>query len=752
MSGRRLPALRQAVVLALAAAAALGLSSFRIAPAPGFELYLGPVFYLIAYRVYGLRVGVLAALLFMSPSWFWWGHAFSITMAAVHVVAIHLMRRRFPLFAESTVIFLATIGVATGYAFLSWNYDAAPVTAGLIVFRKVLNDGFAAALVDVLFLLRAIDPVTLRIRRAPPVALAQFVRGFANAFILIVGIAVYVAEADQFRPLFTSGSERLRESVAEQVESDLALQKRVVLSDVTRLEIRNPGEPNSTVYLSTAVRRLENLPDLKKRLGCDKIDDGADYSGPNDQRTFQYWVSTCTISSIRTERGPIYVLTSFRPQALAVYGHILSDLAILIILGLAASIGMRGLNGLVSRSVATWTDVMSGFGKPGLVKPPRLPFQEFDGPVRQFVAANNDYAALIEERRQSQQAITELKASIDLRLLSDVSIDPETGCVAFTDLDPTHGRTQGEVSIHPADRAAVAAGLIDREPIVEFRIADRPATEWYMLLAKDQLGTGHYRSGIFCRLRQPRTAVALMLHQSRLVEIGGMASAISHEMKQPLFTISLAAENGATYLGTIDNDRAKKAAQKFDKIVQQVQRAREIIDRISRYARIEGGDATSFDFRDVIANAAEFMRPMYLKEGVTLALSCTFDAAVHVSLPRVGFEQVVVNALQNALDAVTTRLAKTPDPAGRVDIAISRRDDGGLHVVVADNGSGLPPAVGDALFDPFFTTKEAGKGTGLGLYICRQIIAEAGGTISLAGRPEGGAALTIDFPPDIVID
>ncbi|MCA3570535.1 ATP-binding protein, partial [Bradyrhizobium sp.] len=419
---------------------------------------------------------------------------------------------------------------------------------------------------------------------------------------------------------------------------------------------------------------------------------------------------------------------------------------------LAASIGMRGLNSLFSNSVRTWTNVVSNFGKPGILVPPSLPFEEFDTPVRQFVEANNDYAALIEERRQSQQAITELKASIDLRLLSDVSIDPESGCVAFTDLDPTHGRTEGQVSIHPADRATVAAGLVDREPIVEFRIADRPATEWYMLLAKDQLAPGRYRSGIFCRLRQPRTAVALMLHQSRLVEIGGMASAISHEMKQPLFTIALAAENGATYLGAVDDDKARKASQKFDKIVAQVKRAREIIDRISRYARIEGGDASSFDFRDVIANATEFMRPMYLKEGVTLALSCTFDAAVHVSLPRVGFEQVVVNALQNALDAVTARLAKSPDPAGRVDIAISRKADGGLQVVVSDNGSGLPPAVGDALFDPFFTTKEAGKGTGLGLYICRQIIAEAGGQIALASRPEGGAALTIDFPADIIVD
>jgi len=751
MSGKGLPAARRAAILVVAAAAALALSSIRFAPAPGFELYLGPIFYLIAYRLYGLRAGMLAAVLFMSPSWFWWGHVFSIVMAAVHVGAIHLLRRRFPLYAESTVIFLATVGVATGYAFLKWNYDAAPVTAGLIVFRKVLNDGLAAAIVDVLFLTRAIDPLTLRIRRAPPVPLAYFVRGFANAFILVVGIAVYVAEADQFRPLFTSGSERLRQAVAERVQSDTALQQRIVLTGVTGLTIRDPGQPESMVFLSTSVRRLESQPQLRARLGCDKIEDGADYAGPNDQRTFQYWVSTCTISPIETKRGKVYVLTSFRPQALAVYSHILGDLAILIVLALVSSAGMRGLNGLVSRSVATWTDVMSSFGTPGIVKPPRLPFQEFDGPVRQFVAANNDYAALIEERRQSQQAITELKASIDLRLLSDVTVDPETGRVAFTDLDPIHGRTSGEVAIHPADRANVADGLVDREPVVEFRIADRPATEWYMLLAKDQIGPGHYRSGIFCRLRQPRTAVALMLHQSRLVEIGGMASAISHEMKQPLFTISLAAENGATYLGSVPDEKAKKAAQKFDKIVQQVQRAREIIDRISRYARIEGGDATSFDFRDVIANAAEFMRPMYLKEGVTLALSCTFDAAVHVRLPRVGFEQVVVNALQNALDAVTTRLAATPEPAGRVDIAIARREDGGLRVIVSDNGSGLPPAVGDALFDPFFTTKEAGKGTGLGLYICRQIVAESGGQIALAGRPEGGAALTIEFPADIII-
>jgi two-component system, NtrC family, C4-dicarboxylate transport sensor histidine kinase DctB len=737
-------------VLVLACIAAIGLSTFRIVIAPGFELYLAPIFYLLAYRIWGLRVGLLAAAMLMIPSYFWWGHAFSIAMAIAEVAFVHWQRRRLPLLSEAMIVFLTTIGAVAGFVFLNWNYTAVPTVATLIVFRKVINDGLCAAIVDVAMLVYRFDLATVTIRRPQPVGLAVYVRGFANAFILLVSVAVYAAGARQFDPLFAARSDALSSQATALLADDANSRAQIATQGVVSFAMPVGGSSSSRIFLSDDRASLLRNQDLRAALGCDKIDSLAAFTGPNDKRTFQYWMSTCTVHSIRAN-GVVYTyLASFRPLALVVYENILNDLFILMLIGIGASVALHGLNRVFERSVGVWTEVVSHFGTPDVAKPGTLPFIEFEGPVRQFVAANNDYVGLIRENQQNQKAITELKQSIDLRLVVDIQIDTTRGEVTFTELDLLAGPTPMSVPVHPADLPVILAGLDDREPLVEFRIAGRSTTEWYMLLAKDRIQPGHFQSGVFCRLRQPRTAITLMLHQSRLIEIGGMASAISHEMKQPLFTIALAAENGATYLQALDDDKARKAASKFEKIVAQVHRARDIIDRISRYARIESGDAASFDLAEAVTTSAELLQPMYAKADVDLSFASESDLPIRVTMPRVGFEQVIVNGLQNALDAVVLRVKTAGGARGQVDVKISRTGTGGVRVSITDNGTGLAPNMGATVFDPFFTTKSAGEGTGLGLYICRQILAEIGGQVSLSSAPDGGAVLAAEFPADVV--
>ncbi|MCK7577504.1 MAG: ATP-binding protein [Chromatiales bacterium] len=98
---------------------------------------------------------------------------------------------------------------------------------------------------------------------------------------------------------------------------------------------------------------------------------------------------------------------------------------------------------------------------------------------------------------------------------------------------------------------------------------------------------------------------------------------------------------------------------------------------------------------------------------------------------------MILNILHNAIDAI--------GKDGAIDIS-SRADGGRIVVEFADTGPGLTAEVMDHLYDPFFTTKPKGKGTGLGLYVSRDVMARLGGELTAANRAEGGAVFSVHLP------
>ena len=113
-------------------------------------------------------------------------------------------------------------------------------------------------------------------------------------------------------------------------------------------------------------------------------------------------------------------------------------------------------------------------------------------------------------------------------------------------------------------------------------------------------------------------------------------------------------------------------------------------------------------------------------------------------------EQVLINLLLNARDAIEERAEREPDAPRRITLR-TFYEESCVHVQVLDTGSGIPPALLPRLFEPFFTTKKAGKGTGLGLSIIYGLIKNFGGGITAGnkekGHPDGaGALFTLRFP------
>jgi histidine kinase len=126
--------------------------------------------------------------------------------------------------------------------------------------------------------------------------------------------------------------------------------------------------------------------------------------------------------------------------------------------------------------------------------------------------------------------------------------------------------------------------------------------------------------------------------------------------------------------------------------------------------------------------------------------------ALEEDLPKVSadslkLEQVFLNLLLNARDAIEESWQSSGDKTGKGEITLKSGYEGGMvKVEVCDNGAGILNAIKDKIFEPFFTTKKVGKGTGLGLSISYGIIKECGGSIKAVSETEAGSCFVIELP------
>lgn len=727
---------------------AIGASSFRIVAAPGFEMYLGPLFYLLAYRIGGLRLALPMVLVTMAASWFWWGHVFSIAISLGHVLFIHRVRFSGSL-AIATFVYSLTIGALSAAIFLHFFYDASSTIIALGVIRKLLNDLLMAALVDLGVSVLALDLVGGHIKRRRTFSLAELLPASITVMVVSSALVLFVSSVQRFPSDFKLFKTEMALQAELRIRGGLESGDRFFAARGTNIGMVNGQE----LVISPLESRLR-APETLQRLGCQQIDSGSEISGPNDRHTFAYWVTACHLHSTQVRSKDYFYIYSTRPMAESAYQSVLLQMIgsgfILVIALLLQLLLMRA----VRRSLHAWNEVTDGFGQPGLSRPAKLVFSEFEQPIAAIVAANNSFADLVDERRRMAEAVRQLKQEMDLSLAADIRFDDATGTLHFMDFGIDRLAQPRSEQIHPNDCLAFTDMRNADEAFIEFRLAGANTSDWYLLVARDLLAPGRWRSGWMVHLRQSKLAQNRMLQQARLVELGGMASALSHELKQPLFTISLSAENGRLLLDQPNGEGAARARSKFDRISDQVHRARDIIARISRYARIESNDPEPLDLAEVIRTTLTFMRPLLVQQNVGARVVLPPGPPLRLLAPRVGLEQVMVNAIQNSVDSIATRREEVGEQelVGTIELSVMPYEEG-LRIAISDNGSGLMLSHSETAFDAFMTTKAPDHGTGLGLYISRQIVMEIGGKIAIASRetPERGAVVTIDFPKFVVL-
>ncbi|PVY79883.1 putative ATPase [Cupriavidus alkaliphilus] len=234
-----------------------------------------------------------------------------------------------------------------------------------------------------------------------------------------------------------------------------------------------------------------------------------------------------------------------------------------------------------------------------------------------------------------------------------------------------------------------------------------------------------------------RSASSALARTSHLTVMGGLAASIAHEVNQPLTAIVATVDASLRWLNR-PRPEVAEALDGFTDIKQYALRAADIIRALRALARQAPAVLAPLHPDDVLREVLEMARLDIDAHDVRVVARLAAGSAV-VEADRVQLQQVVLNLITNALDA----MAQTP-PAQRELIVTSYREQDNVVVSVQDHGAGIPDDVLGQVFEPFFTTKE--DGMGMGLAICRSIIEAHGGTLEVRNRRSGGSEFMFRLP------
>jgi two-component system sensor kinase FixL len=230
---------------------------------------------------------------------------------------------------------------------------------------------------------------------------------------------------------------------------------------------------------------------------------------------------------------------------------------------------------------------------------------------------------------------------------------------------------------------------------------------------------------------------AELVHMSRLTAMGEMASALAHELNQPLSAIANYMKGSRRLLENSEDARAATLRDAMDKAGDQALRAGQIIRRLRDFVARGETERRMEDVKKLIEEASALALVGAKDKGIRVRFD--FDSrSDFVLADKVQIQQVLLNLMRNAIDAMEACERR------EMVIATSPVSDQMVEISVADTGSGISSEVGAQLFQPFVTTKR--QGMGVGLSISRTIIEAHGGSIAPRPNPAGGTIFSFTLP------
>ncbi len=218
----------------------------------------------------------------------------------------------------------------------------------------------------------------------------------------------------------------------------------------------------------------------------------------------------------------------------------------------------------------------------------------------------------------------------------------------------------------------------------------------------------------------------------KLTNMGQIAAGMAHELNTPLGSIILSADI------LRDSPLPDHAQIEIKKIKQQAAHCSEVVRRLLDYVRRDDHERADHQIAGIVGKVMSLVEVEARKHDIVLALDAG-SSQDRVRCDENQIEQLFFNLYSNSLHAIGRN--------GRIGVQIT--DDALLNqvrVTFSDNGSGIPAECIDRVFEPFFTTKSRAEGTGLGLALCRKIVAEHGGRIDVTSKVGEGTTFHLSFP------
>jgi PAS domain S-box-containing protein len=542
----------------------------------------------------------------------------------------------------------------------------------------------------------------------------------------------------------------------------------LLLTRVFRFDAALPGSRDVTILLATAL-----IAAVAVALAFVAVFVAAGIV-PREafwEAVFQYWIGDAigiavltplvlVVGAPREPRAPGHLL-----ETLAQAGSVL--LALFVVFGIDSResfklfyllflplIWIAARRGLVGAAIAVLAIQLGLLAALELLDQSSETVRSFQLLMFTIAATGQLLGALVSERRRAERALRAGEA----RLQAILATAPD----AIVTIDGT-GRV--EEANHAAERlfGADARHLAGRRistlvPALEGRLpADAAASAWETTARRIdgttlpvELTAGGGEAGasreilvvrdvsrrkeIEARAREHEAELA---HVSRLSVAGEMASALAHELNQPLTAI-LAYTQGCRRILAADGDVPPRLVAAFDAVVQQAERAGSIIQRLREFLREGVSRRSTVAVEELVREALGLAEIEAAQSGISVRLELPPDLPFVIA-DRIQIEQVLVNLVRNAVEAIVEA-----SPARREITIAARAAEGAVEVAVTDTGPGVAPQVKDRLFQPFVTMKT--RGMGLGLSISRSIVEAHGGRLWTVSREGAGAQFRFTLP------